>query len=97
MSGFGGCVLLHCDMTEAAYAIDVRAAVLPVRSLLAAACETDEERLVSLWRFDQLVATGFRDDDAFALARDTSVDLNLARRMVAELGCPPGLAVRILG
>ena len=47
------------------------------------------------WRRDQLVASGFPVPLAAGLARDQSYDLH-ALIELAERGCPPELAVRIL-
>jgi hypothetical protein len=58
--------------------------------------ETDEERTVWLWRFQQLLLTGYPELYASVLASRRAVDLELARRLVGKLGCPPELAVRIL-
>jgi hypothetical protein len=57
---------------------------------------TDEELSVLLWRYEQLLAHGYADPDAWTIARDTSIDLELARRLVAKLGCPVHLAKHIL-
>lgn len=56
---------------------------------------TDEEIAVLLWRYEQLVAHGYDPDDATVMAENTSIDLELARRLVA-LGCPIALATQIL-
>jgi len=56
--------------------------------------ETTEERAV--WRFDQFLRTGYPELLASMLASDRRVDLELARRLVARLACPPELAARIL-
>ena len=58
--------------------------------------ETGEERTVWLWRFEQLVQSGYPELYASMLASDRAVDLDLARRLVAKLACPPELAIRIL-
>jgi hypothetical protein len=58
--------------------------------------ETAEERLVWSWRFEQLVGNGYPELFASMLASDRAVDLELARRLVSKLACPPELAVRIL-
>jgi len=55
-----------------------------------------EERTVWLWRFEQLVQSGYPELYASMLASDRAVDLGLARRLVAKLACPPELAIRIL-
>jgi hypothetical protein len=47
------------------------------------------------WRCDQLVAAGFELPPAARLARDTRYDVH-ALIELAERGCPPDLAVRIL-
>jgi hypothetical protein len=58
--------------------------------------ETTEERAVWRWRFDQLLRTGYPELLASMLASESRVDLELARRLVARLACPPELAARIL-
>jgi hypothetical protein len=55
-----------------------------------------EERLVRLWRFDQLAEHGYPKLDALRIACDVRIDLQLARRLVSVLGCPAALAVTIL-
>lgn len=57
---------------------------------------TEEEVSVRLWRFEQLLAHGYSEPDASAIARDKCIDLELARRLVTKLGCPPELATRII-
>jgi hypothetical protein len=57
--------------------------------------ETETER-VERWRAAELVRVGFAGDDAVALAARFDVDLHEAIALV-ERGCPPELAVRILG
>jgi len=57
---------------------------------------TNEELRVHEWRLDQLRLAGYRSEDALALAADTTVSLDAARRLVLERGCPPDLAARIL-
>jgi hypothetical protein len=47
------------------------------------------------WRRDQLAQAGFPLPLAAQLARDTGYDLHLLIEL-AERGCPPHLAVRIL-
>ena len=47
------------------------------------------------WRRAQLVATGFSSPLAVRVARDHRYDLH-ALIQLAEAGCPPELAVRIL-
>jgi hypothetical protein len=58
--------------------------------------ETPEERAVWCWRFEQLVGNGYPELFASMLASARTVDLELARRLVSKLACPPELAVRIL-
>ena len=48
------------------------------------------------WRFEQLVGHGYEVEDAMDLARARHVDLELARRLTAEQGCPPAVAAQIL-
>jgi hypothetical protein len=57
--------------------------------------ETELER-VERWRTAELMRVGFAGDDAVALAARTDVDLHQAIELVRR-GCPPELAVRILG
>ena len=57
--------------------------------------ETELER-VERWRTAELMRVGFAGDDAVALAVKADVDLHEAIALV-ERGCPPELAVRILG
>jgi hypothetical protein len=47
------------------------------------------------WRRERLVASGFPSPLAARLARDSRYDLH-ALTELAERGCPPELAVRIL-
>jgi hypothetical protein len=63
-----------------------------MRAELRQARELDE--FVS-WRRAQLVATGFSSPLAVFVARDHRYDLH-ALIELAEAGCPPELAVRIL-
>lgn len=51
-----------------------------------------DERVVR-WRFDQLIALGFGEDDAWMLV-DSDADLQLVRSLVGS-GCPLHLALRI--
>ena len=57
--------------------------------------ETEVER-VERWRTAELMRAGFAGDDAVALAARFEVDLHEAISLV-QRGCPPELAVRILG
>ena len=57
--------------------------------------ETELER-VERWRTAELMRVGFAGDDAVALASRLEVDLHEAIELV-QRGCPPELAVRILG
>jgi hypothetical protein len=57
--------------------------------------ETELER-VERWRAAELVRVGYAGDDAVALAARFDVDLHEAVALV-QRGCPPDLAVRILG
>jgi hypothetical protein len=57
--------------------------------------ETETER-VERWRTAELMRVGFAGDDAVALAARAEVDLHQAIELV-QRGCPPELAVRILG
>lgn len=53
-----------------------------------------EETRVARWRFDQFRALGFEVADAFLLTA-SRVDLHAARTL-ADAGCSPALALRIL-
>ena len=57
--------------------------------------ETELDR-VERWRTAELMRVGYAGDDAVALAARFDVDLHDAIALV-ERGCPPELAVRILG
>lgn len=57
--------------------------------------ETEHER-VERWRFVELERAGYPTGAAMVLAADTSVDLRKAVELVAERGCPPDTAFRIL-
>jgi hypothetical protein len=57
---------------------------------------TREELDLLAWRFEQLVGHGYDVEDAMNLARAKHVDLESARRLTAERGCPPAVAARIL-
>ncbi len=57
--------------------------------------ETELER-VERWRTAELMRVGYAGDDAVALAARFEVDLHEAVALVQH-GCPPELAVRILG
>ena len=57
--------------------------------------ETELER-VERWRTAELMRVGFAGDDAVVLAARLEVDLHEAIELV-QRGCPPELAVRILG
>lgn len=59
-----------------------------------ARAETDEERLILRWRFDQFLALGF-DYVMSAMLADSQIDLNQVRRLVS-LGCPCDTAARIV-
>jgi len=50
---------------------------------------------VSRWRRDQLLAAGFAQQLASAIARSRGYDLHALIELV-ERGCPPSLAARIL-
>ena len=69
-----------------------------VNLLMAAANDIIETELdrVERWRTAELMRVGFPGDDAVALAARTDVDLHDAIELV-QRGCPPELAVRILG
>ncbi len=56
----------------------------------------DEAAEVLAWRFDALCRSGFDLDAAAVLAANGEVDLHEAIELVRR-GCPPELAVRILG
>jgi hypothetical protein len=55
-----------------------------------------EEYRVNEWRIAELIRNGYGPAQALLLALDPDVDLELARRL-ARSGCPPSLALRILG
>jgi hypothetical protein len=57
--------------------------------------ETELER-VERWRTAELMRVGYAGDDAVVLAARFDVDLHEAISLV-QRGCPPDLAVRILG
>ena len=57
--------------------------------------ESEAER-VERWRTSELMRVGFPGDDAVALAARADVDLHEAIELI-QRGCPPELAVRILG
>jgi hypothetical protein len=57
--------------------------------------ESELER-VERWRAAELLRAGFAGDDAVALAARSDIDLHEAVALVGR-GCPPELAVRILG
>ena len=57
--------------------------------------ETELDR-VERWRTAELMRVGFPGDDAVVLAARLDVDLHEAIELV-QRGCPPELAVRILG
>ncbi|MFL5960445.1 MAG: hypothetical protein ACJ75G_09295 [Gaiellaceae bacterium] len=57
--------------------------------------ETELER-VERWRTAELMRVGYAGDDAITLAARLEVDLHEAIELVRR-GCPPELAVRILG
>jgi hypothetical protein len=57
--------------------------------------QEEEAREVVSWRRDQLVHAGFALSLAARLASDTRFDLH-ALIELAERGCPPELAVRIV-
>jgi hypothetical protein len=50
---------------------------------------------VDEWRFRQLLAAGWSEDEALLFAARHDVDLHLACDLL-ECGCDPGLAWRIL-
>ncbi len=55
-----------------------------------------EEALTRAWRYEQFLALGVSEGDALALACENAVDLNVARELIRERGCPPALAAAIL-
>jgi hypothetical protein len=57
--------------------------------------ETELDR-VERWRTAELMRVGFAGDDAVVLAARLDIDLHGAIELV-QRGCPPELAVRILG
>jgi hypothetical protein len=60
------------------------------------AIESPEADAVVLWRTGRLKEAGFPSELAEALARDCAYDLHAVLELV-DRGCPPELAVRILG
>lgn len=54
---------------------------------------SQEDQRVVRWRFDQLRALGFGEEDAWMLV-DSGADLELVRSLVGS-GCPLHLALRI--
>ena len=50
---------------------------------------------VDEWRFQQLLAAGWPEDEALLLAARHDIDLHLACELL-QLGCDPDLAWRIL-
>jgi hypothetical protein len=78
------------DLTELDVGLAVLDALDPEFEL------TPEELDIRAWRFEQLVAHGYEIEDAMKLAKASDVDLERARVLVTELGCPPGLATLIL-
>jgi hypothetical protein len=54
-----------------------------------------ETKAVVAWRRQRLFGAGFDPSTAEALARNPAVDLH-ALLDLADRGCPPGLAARIL-
>ena len=78
------------DLTELEIGLAVLDALDPDEEL------TPEELDLRAWRFRQLVEHSYEIEDAMELARAMHVDLELARTLTKELGCPPALAARIL-
>ncbi|MEP6910848.1 MAG: hypothetical protein ABI896_10525 [Actinomycetota bacterium] len=78
------------DMTELDVGLAVLDALDPDYEL------TPEALDIRAWRFEQLVAHGYEIQDAMALAKSSDVDLQRARALVTDLGCPPALAAQIL-
>lgn len=72
----------------------MRGCVVPLRP-----CGVDPELpelvLVEAWRADRLLAAGFPDEVAVALAADHGVDVHVAVGLL-EQGCPLVTALRIL-
>ena len=63
---------------------------------LEAAEAVREDARVTAWRFDQLRQAGYDEAAAADLAERDDIDLHRAVELV-EAGCPPALALRILG
>ena len=57
--------------------------------------DVEDEQDVLEWRFDQLLRSGYAEDDAAELAARADVDLRVAERLL-EQNCPRELALRIL-
>jgi len=55
----------------------------------------DRELQVVAWRHEQLIRSGYSEDDASCLAHVPTVDLHEALRL-RHRGCPSAVAVRIL-
>jgi hypothetical protein len=54
-----------------------------------------DEELVESWRAERLIAAGYPDEVALALAADVDVELAVAEGLL-EHGCPLRTALRIL-
>jgi hypothetical protein len=66
---------------------------IPHRPGPAAVRGSDE---VTIWRHDRLIDAGFAEPSALRLSVTPGVDLHALLNLV-DRGCPPELAVRILG
>ncbi|MFN8222932.1 MAG: hypothetical protein U0R50_06725 [Gaiellales bacterium] len=64
-------------------------------SITETSIETAEERTVTRWRVEQLLAAGYDGEAAVVLALDPEVDLRTAVSLL-ERGCPVDTALRIL-
>ncbi len=60
-----------------------------------AGLDVDEAAQVLCWRYDELVRAGYAADAARVVAAKVEVDLHTACAL-AENGCPPEIALRIL-
>ena len=58
--------------------------------------DVENELDVLVWRFEQLRSSGYDEAGASQIAACADIDLHDACRLVL-LGCPPALALRILG
>ena len=55
---------------------------------------SEEDELVTCWRFEQFLLLGFEEEAAFDLA-SSAADLHQARKLIGD-GCPHDMALRIV-